>query len=86
MKKYLSFCTVILILILGIYNYSYLLRNKLNTNLDTELNIKQVSRTNNENIEIYKNGKWEKTFLKGVNIGASKPGYFPGEFGITKTI
>ncbi|MBQ3421454.1 MAG: family 2 glycosyl transferase [Romboutsia sp.] len=24
-------------------------------------------------------------FLKGVNIGAAKPGYFPGEFGITKS-
>ncbi|MDF2557045.1 MAG: hypothetical protein K0R71_873 [Bacillales bacterium] len=33
---------------------------------------------------IYKNGKWTKEFIKGVNIGAAKPGYFPGEFAITK--
>jgi len=31
------------------------------------------------------NGRYlEKTFLKGVNLGATKPGYFPGELGITK--
>ncbi|MCW2278162.1 family 2 glycosyl transferase [Heliophilum fasciatum] len=27
---------------------------------------------------------WQKTFLKGVNIGAAKPGTFPGELAITK--
>ena len=32
----------------------------------------------------YANGTWEKKFLKGVNMGVTKPGYFPGEFGITK--
>lgn len=33
---------------------------------------------------INKNGNWEKIFLKGVNMGAAKPGYFPGELAITK--
>jgi len=27
----------------------------------------------------YNKGKWEKQFMKGVNIGAGKPGIFPGE-------
>lgn len=31
----------------------------------------------------YKNGKWEKAFLKGVNIGAGEPGIFPGELTIS---
>lgn len=29
-------------------------------------------------------GSYTPAFLNGVNIGASKPGYFPGEFGITE--
>lgn len=30
------------------------------------------------------NGTWEKKFIKGVNLGAAKPGAFPGELAITK--
>lgn len=33
---------------------------------------------------VFKNRKWSKTFIKGVNIGAAKPGSYPGEFAITK--
>ena len=33
---------------------------------------------------IYNGKKLQKTFIKGVNMGATKPGYFPGELGITK--
>ena len=29
-------------------------------------------------------GGYDPAFLNGVNIGAAKPGYFPGEFGITE--
>ncbi|MGM9988066.1 MAG: family 2 glycosyl transferase [Bacillaceae bacterium] len=82
MKKYLQICTFILILGIGIYQFGYLIRN--NINIYKENNIKQVARTAGDHMEVYRNGKWEKTFLKGVNIGAAKPGYFPGEFGITK--
>lgn len=31
----------------------------------------------------YNKGKWEKEFIKGVNIGAGKPGIFPGELTIS---
>lgn len=82
MKKYLKLCTALLISTVLIYNFKYVVRNNQNTCYED--NLKKVSRVNENNIEIYKNGKWETTFLKGVNIGASKPGYFPGEFGITK--
>ncbi len=43
-----------------------------------------MSKVDTENFYIYKDNKWEKEFIKGVNIGAAKPGYFPGEFGVTK--
>ncbi|MGL4774764.1 MAG: family 2 glycosyl transferase, partial [Clostridium sp.] len=51
----------------------------------TKINgVKLICKTSGKDFEIYKNGKWEKTFLKGVSMGAGKPGYYPGEFGITK--
>lgn len=31
-----------------------------------------------------RNGEYEHVFLNGVNIGATKAGYFPGEFGVTE--
>ncbi|MRY42687.1 hypothetical protein [Clostridium beijerinckii] len=46
--------------------------------------IKYMSKVDNENFYIYKDKTWNKQFIKGVNIGAGKPGYFPGEFGVTK--
>lgn len=83
MKRYLKICTVLLVSAILIYNFKYIVRNNLNTSIED--NVKQVSRVNKKDIEVYRNGEWEKTFLKGVNIGAAKPGYFPGEFGITKS-
>ncbi|PKG25381.1 hypothetical protein [Niallia nealsonii] len=47
-------------------------------------NVKINSKTNNEYLEVKKNGKWEKILIKGVNMGISKPGAFPGETAITK--
>jgi hypothetical protein len=42
------------------------------------------SRTNDEYIQVRKDGKWEDLIIKGVNMGVSKPGSFPGETSITK--
>ncbi|MEQ1620898.1 MAG: hypothetical protein ABL919_05790 [Methylococcales bacterium] len=37
-------------------------------------------------LEVYKDKKgWQPLFIKGVNIGAAKPGSFPGEMAITQT-
>lgn len=46
--------------------------------------IRYISKVDTKNFYSYKDNKWEKEFIKGVNIGAGKPGSFPGEFGITK--
>ena len=58
MKKYLKICTLILLSLLVIYNFGYVVRNNLNTYKNNS--IEQVSRATQKNIEIYKNGKWEK--------------------------
>ncbi|MGL4363283.1 MAG: family 2 glycosyl transferase, partial [Cellulosilyticaceae bacterium] len=82
MNRYLKIFTLIIIIIIFICTFGLSENNSINAN--TEDGVMQVARTNAKDIEIYKNGKWEKTFLKGVNIGSGKPGYFPGEFGIEK--
>lgn len=42
------------------------------------------ARIYRDDFYIYNGSRLEKTFLKGVNIGATKPGYFPGELGISE--
>ena len=46
--------------------------------------LKYMSKVEGKDFYIYADGEWEKKFLKGVNIGAAKPGHFPGELAITK--
>lgn len=33
---------------------------------------------------VYNGAEFEELYVKGVNVGTGKPGYFPGEMGITK--
>ena len=56
------------------------------TNVGTvkENNIEINSKTNDEFIQVWKDGKWTNLLVKGVNMGISKPGAFPGETAITK--
>ena len=42
-----------------------------------------ISKTDKNFFYILENGQWNKLFIKGVNIGAGKPGAFPGEVAIT---
>jgi hypothetical protein len=47
--------------------------------------VSYVSMVDNKYFYTYnKLGKWKKEFIKGVNIGAGKPGFYPGELAITK--
>jgi hypothetical protein len=41
-------------------------------------------RANGSHIEAYSDQVWQPYFAKGVNIGATIPGHFPGELAITK--
>ncbi|MCI8484144.1 MAG: family 2 glycosyl transferase [Lachnospiraceae bacterium] len=51
----------------------------------TEDDIQYAFRTNEKKFQIYKeDGTWQDILPVGVNIGAGKPGAFPGEFAITK--
>ena len=65
-------------IVTGIVNYSGTDR------IAEENGMKFVSKVEGKNFCVYSNGKWENKFLKGVNLGAGKPGTFPGELAITK--
>lgn len=82
MKKFLAIVITTMLLVFICYKYGYLLRNTFSK--ITENNICYISKTDDKNFYIYKLGKWHKEFIKGVNIGAAKPAYFPGELAITK--
>lgn len=82
MKKFVVFLIIIIFSAFLTFKYMFIIRNK--TSIYKNEGISYVSKVDNKSFYIYKYGKWEKSFIKGVNIGASKPGVFPGELAITK--
>jgi hypothetical protein len=73
MKKY-----IILVFIASISAFLFIFF-MLNKN-----DIKMYSKVNDDAIQVLKDDEYQDIFLKGVNMGATKPGYFPGELAITK--
>lgn len=47
--------------------------------------IRIMSRVSDKEIELNRIGGWKAIYLKGVDMGAAKPGAFPGDFAVTKT-
>ncbi|WP_409288664.1 hypothetical protein [Peribacillus sp. SCS-37] len=52
--------------------------------IKTEKGVKFNTKSGKEFVQILRKGKWVDMPVKGVNMGISKPGYFPGETAITK--
>lgn len=50
----------------------------------SENGLSYVAKVEGKEFYIYEEGKWVTKFLTGVNMGAAKPGTFPGELSITK--
>lgn len=46
--------------------------------------IPYIAKVQGKDYMIYEKGQWVKKFLTGVNLGAGKPGAFPGDMAITK--
>ena len=82
MKKFMIFSIIIVLAALLSYKTIYLIRNEVS--VYTGDGISYISKVDDTSFYIYSYGKWEKSFVKGVNIGAAKPGTFPGELAITK--
>lgn len=82
-KKKLFICiSIIMTVFLGFFVYK--MWNKNSAFYREKDGIKYICKVDNKNFYIYEKGKWQKEFIKGVNIGAAKPGAFPGELAITK--
>ena len=45
---------------------------------------KVAGKVGKDYLQVYQNGKWKDLLIKGVNMGISKPGHFPGETAISK--
>jgi len=85
-KKTFIFITLICVILIGVVGYEkYFNKTSLTPAIfkDNE-SIQYMSKVDSNYFYIYKDNKWQKEFIKGVNLGAAKPGVFPGEFGITK--
>ncbi|MGG4445225.1 hypothetical protein [Brevibacillus porteri] len=52
--------------------------------METNTGAQLKFRANGELFEVYQNQKWQPFFAKGVNLGASLPGHYPGELPITR--
>lgn len=84
--KILLLITVVCAILIGIIGYQKYFQKISGTQAiykDKDY-IQYMAKVDTENFYIYKDNKWEKEFIKGVNIGAGEPGFFPGEFGTTK--
>lgn len=70
------------IIILG--SVIFVMMQKKNVDAYEDKGLTYISKVEGRDFYIYADGKWQKNFLTGVNIGAAKPGYFPGELAVTK--
>lgn len=82
LKRY--FAIVIIIMLLIYPAYRLIGYKKHMDSIYKDGKITYISKVDNKYFYVYQNKKFKNMFIKGVNIGAAKPGYFPGEFGITK--
>ena len=81
-KKTVIICLVGLCILATILGVLYFVNKK--SDVYEEDGMKYISKTVGKDFYVYSDGKWGKKFLKGVDIGAAKPGTFPGELAITK--
>lgn len=84
MKKILIFSLAVLVLALSAGGYLYQTNESRKALVYEEEGIQYVSKVEQKDFLVYQDGVWVKKFLKGVNLGAAKPGTFPGELAITK--
>ena len=83
-KKILLTLTLLVVLVIGFAVYKKLLPNHKTDMFTDGAGLQYMAKVDGEYFYLYRDQQWQKAFVKGVNIGASKPGYFPGEFGISK--
>ena len=84
MKKILISSLIVILMILSVGGYLYQASEKRKAMVYEEDGLQYVSKVVEKDFFVYQDGSWVKKFLKGVNLGAAKPGTFPGELAISK--
>ena len=83
MKKYILVCIIIYAIFSAYVLYEINLGSTYE-NASASSSVQIMSKVEGKSILLNNYGKWEKTYIKGVDLGAGKPGAFPGDFAITK--
>ena len=83
LRKYIIICTIIYLVFSTyiIYNLNF---NTTYVATPSSPDIHVMSKVSGKDIMLNRFGNWGKTYIKGVDIGAGKPGAFPGDFSVTK--
>ncbi|MDB5052713.1 MAG: hypothetical protein JWM44_763 [Bacilli bacterium] len=82
-KKGFGTLLVLILILGGLVWYYWPPKKAENLKLSSGINIK--FHTSAEKLQVYKDGKWQDFFVKGVNLGAAIPGHDPGELAIPKS-
>lgn len=88
MKKIVSYYIICILCVLGIFLgtgavlFHSVPRQK---EYKSEDNIQYIAKVEGKSFLIYEgDNQWKESFLTGVNLGAAKPGYYPGDLAITE--
>ena len=77
MKKLILILTVLLVISLPL--------SGCNAKRGIEENgVSCIAKVDSKSFYIFKDGQWQKEFIKGVNMGVGVPGKFPGEMAVTR--
>lgn len=79
MKKFI----IILIILAIIPLYLFLKPKTYVPEIETQNGIRHSAIIDDDVFQVLKNGTWENLTVKGVNIGMTRPGTWPGEAGIS---
>lgn len=82
-KRTSSLIIIVGVLLSGM-NFIACTNDKNNNPMAFEDGVKYYTKLDDKYFTVYDGEKFNKKFLKGVNIGVGKPGAFPGELAITK--
>lgn len=82
-KRASSLIIIASVLLSGM-NFIACTNDKNNKPMAFEDGVKYYTKLDDKYFTVYDGEKFNKKFLKGVNIGVGKPGAFPGELAITK--
>jgi len=83
MKKFIVFCTIVY----ALFAAAVMIRMNFATTyaaVQDMPGVKIISKASGSEIMISRYGRWEKTYLKGVDLGSGKPGAFPGDYAISR--